>query len=794
MAISKIQDHSWNAVPRRGMAIFMVLGAILVVTLLGFAGMTLASRDSQQSGSLLDLKTRDESALAGLNFALGRMQADPVNTAAQLSNYLTDIADSVSRGSIRDQFKFDGASFELVPHSDGDQYQSLGAVASKEAATVRLLGLRVGSSSTIETNGMEVTLQATGRGRDGSLVTVQGTYRMLGLSARQDAILRSEAAISNALFLKGNLKNTNIGNDVEGDVYVGGDVHLNAGASQYLRGRFKVNGKFSSDAPLTVEENSWIGGDISVNASAPMHFMKNLGVSGGFQHMDAELTVDRNLNVYGVPVSQGPWNPAGKITTGGQFYLARQYVTIPSDLTIGAGLYFGNGFKFQRNRVQAYRFDASSPSTSNNDQTMDHSQLIVDKGITFRGNSVFVPPYSTAKLVVNQSFIEAPGEPSFFFLPSYFRGDSSRVHFDAVLFHAPIMELEGGMNAMVVDFYAKFFRKNQRTFSTGRLVIGNALMNTWPIDSNDFGVAGHLQWQIKTWMEFEKPLSAGMYSGSRVDWVGSHYYYPHDTPMGGLPGNIFGLKGLTSVDVGMRTIDSLTALADNPPDTFVVSAAKSPLVEAAKIQVTDRLCDSVGISKTNWGASEFNRMYAYLARKGQLLNGYMVLQISASSSLGAVSASAGETFTGKGVFIVERSIDVNGKWPASADSRSIQVINVRGVSGKLGQFGSQGDFYGVLYFENDPGDVTQSWGVNSHFYGTMQFANGGSYTGNSGSLTLKLDHDVLADVTSSLPGALRAVNGTNILPTPIVTVNTRILAPVSGPSTRVQFLRIGEYR
>jgi Tfp pilus assembly protein PilX len=75
---------------RRGVAMFVVLGTIIVVTLLGFVGLTLAGKDQSQSGDFADLKSTDQVGMAGLQLAINRLTANPANMVTQLNAFITD--------------------------------------------------------------------------------------------------------------------------------------------------------------------------------------------------------------------------------------------------------------------------------------------------------------------------------------------------------------------------------------------------------------------------------------------------------------------------------------------------------------------------------------------------------------------------------------------------------------------------------------------------------------------------------------------------------------------------------
>lgn len=780
--------------PRRGVAMFVVLGAILLVTLLGFAGLALSRADVNTAGSVLDIKSRDQAAWAGLNIALARMQANPVTTATQLSLFLQDVANNVAASSRRDQFAFTATGFTLQAPSD-TMYpivDSATAVTDESAVRTRILSLDVGALDglgLLRNNGIVVTLQSVGRGRNGQTVTVVGSYRMLGITLSQQVAPIAAATITNAMYLSGNLSNTNIGNNFQGDVYVGGNVSLNAGASQTVNGRFRVNGSFSSNAPLVVTQNSWIGGAISTNSGAPMHFRKNLGVGTGFLQMNANLTVDSSLNVYG-DTTLGSWNSTATLRVGNQFFLRNQHAQIQGKVVVGGNAFLWNSIYLRGSAADSFRGYTEVRGNT-------HDNLFMDDVRVFEGDLNIL---STRPLTVeNVTLLDAKSNAYFGGAVTVRNGSGQIRVANSAVFNNGIAEITPSRADAIRVADAMYLNAiGQRSFNGG-VSVGNLLLMRGSLDASFSQNTGNSQWGLdssgtRSWSYQGTAVSGG--ENPRVRNALLNNATANNAITTAIPTIILPPSGqpygLTQPYIGMTAIDTMTSLSANPPDTFVVSATKSPTVDSAKVRVTSALCAAAGAASDNWTAADFNKVYAYLNAQNKLLNGYMVLLIDSLSTLGNFN-SPGGTFTGKAVYIIAKSVTVNGNWPASANSSAIQVVNVRG-SGAMSGFGSPGDIYGMIYYENNPGSVTQQWGTGSKLYGSMQFANGGSYTGNSGGLTIALDQNVFSDLSTNLPGALRAANGANGAPALQIQTNPLQLQAVNGANTRIQFLRLSEFR
>lgn len=774
---------------------FVVLGAILLVTLLGFAGLAFSRADVSDAGSVLDMKSRDQAAWAGLNIALARMQNNPVTTATQLSLFLQDVAANVTAANRRDQFAFTSTGFTLQAPAANDWFpivDSATAGTDQSAVRTRILSLDVGALDPlglVQNNGIVVTLQSTGRGRNGHVQTVVGSYRMLGITLSQVVTPVNAATITNAMYLSGNLEKTNIGNNFQGDVYVGGNVSLNAGAAQTVNGRFRVNGNFESNAPLTVTLNSWIGGAILTNGGSPMLFRKNLGIGKGFRQMNANLTVDSSLNVYGDTVL-GSWNNTATLRVGKQFFLRNQFAQIQGKVVVGGNTFIWNSISLRGNVSDSFHGYTEVRGNTNDNLLMDSLRY-------FGGDLNMLT--STPIRVENILLLDAKANAYFGGSVNMINGSGQIRVATGAVFNSGIAGISPSRSDAIRVGDAMYLNAAGQNSFSGGVSVRNLLQMKGSLNSSFSQNTGNSQWSLdstgsRSWSYQGTAVSGGQ--NPRVKNALLNNNTAKDALASAIPTLIVPPAGqpygLTNPYIGMTAIDTMTSLSANPPDTFVVSSTKSPSVDSAKVRVTAALCAAATAASDNWTAADFNKVYAYLSSQNKLLNGYMVLLIDSLSSLGNINPPAG-TFTGKAVFIIADTIGVNGNWPASATSSAIQVVYVRGA-GRMSGFGSPGDIYGMIYYENNPGSVTQQWGTGAKLYGSMQFANGGSYTGNSGSLTIALDPTVFADISANLPGSLRAANGASGAPALQIQTNPLVLQPVNGANTRIQFLRLSEFR
>lgn len=772
--------------PRRGVAMFVVLGAILFVTLLGVVGLTMAGRDSEESGSLFDMKTRDAAARAGITLALARMQANPAVTMAQLNNFIAD--SSLSRSSARKNFTFDGAgSFTLTTGATAPFY-ILGTGPDVSAAAVEVVSIdfnQPASGAIVDANGIMITLRSMGRGRNGDQRAAIGTFQLLGLELTQTLVTTSIRTIDNALYVSGDLKNTNIANNATGDVYVSGEVLLNSTAPQNINGRLLVNGVFKSNAALTVTKNSWIGGEVSTNGGAPLRFYKNLGLGGGLGTINTNITVDSNLNIYGS--GSITWS-GGTISAGKQLYVRNQYMTGTGNIVAGGNAFFYNSISLTGNTPSTFG-DGLYVDGNTNTNSFAGGNATVNGNVLFNGNqSITTDGNNTFRAKRN---LRAKGSVTV-------KNNGGFVVDTSARFDLGIADITVSLsNGISVGDKAYLYANPQYKTSNGGLYAKNALYMKGTVDANFSNGSAPSQWNLsvtgsKIW-QYENGSNLG-WPFPRV-WNAPHANVktPFVAPFPSLVTVPVGQPyALTSANIGMSAKDTTASLAANPPDTLQIDSA-TPAVKAAMRTLTDAMCLAAGAPTNNWNGPELDSLWVYFQEQGWLYNGYMLLKFDGTSSMSNFS-NAG-TFHHKGFFLIEKDINVNGKWPSSANSNCIQVINIRGASGVVGQFGSQGDFYGVIFVSKNPGGFTQSWGPSSHLYGTMEFAlPGASYTGNSGKLDIAVSPTVISDIMTNLPGALRPSSRNGTTTTQVIATSQTLQMPSGNGATRIQFLRVGEYR
>ncbi len=232
---------------QRGMAMLIVLGAIVLVTLFGYVGLNLAGRDQNLSGDLNDIKSRDEAAMASLQFSINRLIEDPDQLVTLLNGFI-----STGRGNggqpTSTWVVFDPSTKAIALQKNEPDWLPLSTDANNQSAMkLQILGVGAGDSTAPVTDrkdslGVHVSFRGLARGRRGDEKEVLAAYRIHGLSVdyRTDS---TRYTIPNYAFYLGSfLNSSNLGTHVIGDVYIAGGNTLNATANDTVQGNFKWQG------------------------------------------------------------------------------------------------------------------------------------------------------------------------------------------------------------------------------------------------------------------------------------------------------------------------------------------------------------------------------------------------------------------------------------------------------------------------------------------------------------------------------------------------------------------------
>lgn len=365
---------------------FAVLGAIVLVTLLGAVGLTLAEKDQRLSGDFAALKSADEMGLAGLRLAVNRLEADPANLVVLLNNFIT------SKGSLS-WLDFSGTTVTLQASAPGTPFHLSTDPNDKSSANVRILAVSPGDTSTgfpgLDSGMVYVTFECQATGLHNDQRTTTATYHIQGLSLAFSTGIRQFRIPNYAFYLGGQLQTSNLAATITGDVYINGSdgTFFNGNAAHTINGTLKWRGDFSTNAALTVDSNVFISGSLTLNASAPLTFNGNLGVSGGLKQMNSKLKVAKNLwvgSTFPTP-SATNWNAGGMLDVGGDLmFIPSSAITVGDSIHVGGNAWFMTGIAKNGNRgisIGKHLFIHDSAGFSNTFRIELASRLEVGKNL-----------------------------------------------------------------------------------------------------------------------------------------------------------------------------------------------------------------------------------------------------------------------------------------------------------------------------------------------------------------------------------------------------------------------------
>lgn len=382
---------------RYGVAMFVVLGAIVMVTLFGYVGLTLAGRDQTISGDLMDIKSRDMALNSGLQIAVNRLIQDPIRMDSLFEWYLND-GKTGKTASPRAWFDFEKTPLELTD-KEPDWYSIGTSSGDKTALKVRVLALGLDTSNLSRPyDSMEVyvTLECQARGRHGDMKTGQATYRIHGMSMLVGSQLDTVKIPEYAFYVGTSLTSSNMAMDASGGVYVAGSggTFYNGGARQAVHGKFKWNGDLKLNDSITIDGDAYISGGVYTNSTGILRFLGNAAIGNGFQVMNASVVTTGNLWVGGTGTADA-WNSGGSgnfLSVGGSlvFGPSDSKSSLPISILVGGNAWINHGFKELKlnNSTDSLRVGGSLVL---GDSTKDWNTYISGNGGVRIGNKFFSP-------------------------------------------------------------------------------------------------------------------------------------------------------------------------------------------------------------------------------------------------------------------------------------------------------------------------------------------------------------------------------------------------------------------
>jgi hypothetical protein len=483
-----------------------------------------------------------------------------------------------------------------------------------------------------------------------------------------------------------------------------------------------------------------------------MTFLKNLVVKGGVNTMNSALKVAGNLEIQSNPATAGTWGSGASLTVGGQFWDRKECRDIQAKVTVGGNAFFdscailssggtstfsnlylgrsGNpaGNKFSNGTVNISGVLGAFNSSSSN------AFLATGSTVTATGQALFREPLQQ----VNSGAVVVGGDAQFWQgIGAIGNGTSS--------------------GAIRIGGTTFLYSPDQQGFN-GKVSLGSDLTMTGAVNSN-FGQNSSQQWFFlsgatgRKWL-YENGAALGT-PGPRVQNASTTNATAFKGASGTLARPSLLFTAPTPVEATAYATDAYTT--DDLDLSTTESWNQAPSVDSNVLAanwtvLTDAMCTAAGANTNNWTASDFSKIYS----KYKNSSGWLIMKIGSGCSLSGLS-SPGGTWSGKAIWAIDKTISVNGNWPASATSSDLQMIYVFG-SGHLSQFGSPGNFYGYVYFANTY-TGTMSWGNGSStvtLTGALHLTGASTnLTGNGGStLNIVGSQAVLDKIQAAVPGLL----------------------------------------
>jgi len=744
---------------RRGMTTMMVmLGVIVLVTIGGLGIMAITNGETLMAGSFLDMRTKENAARSGLRDAIARMRERPTNTVRQLQVFLDDSVTTTPHA----WFVPVGDSFRL--ENSRPDYHALGDDGS--GFRVRLLGIDPGGAFGSD-EGIKLALESNGEGRNGDKQRVVGTYRMRGLVVASIVVAPAEVD-SYALYINGSMGNSTIATNIKGNVYVGGNNHLNASVSITVDGNLRTQGNYKTSAPVTVTGRAYVGGYIENAAGGTMTINGNVGVGNGFGNVNAPIVVGGALNIYGTQL-QG-WNAKADLAVGGQFLMRDRRFQPGGKVAIGGNAYLPFGLDLPAKGIHTVggNMEINGAVASG----LGGDSVIVSKNFAARGGNC--PAFSAPTRI---------GGEGYFQMGAGF-GSGIRIQRNARFDNG--ISTCSGSPCVKIDSATWLSNGAGQPGLSGYVQLGTTLAMNGTIGSN-FGRTngGYSRWQFlstaspRTW-SYQNPTDVTSYlpmiGNSATNNSGATPTGPWRQGAETFPVVSPWIPWLGMTQLGFSVKDTLVTLIDNRPDTVLFGGSlATDMLDFSAVK------GAAGVTTAMDGAA-LNKLFAWYSTNNRLHNGYMIVRMNEGVSMSLDNVK----FTGKCLLVWDANLITNMGWPASASSDAIQVLVVR--NGDLGNnFGSPGPFYGYIHYMNQ-WSGNHKWPTGSKMYGALYLAGASSSViGNGSELELIRDQDVINDIQEKLgilhpPGATGGASGSS---------NSKQL---TLRETWVQFDRISELR
>lgn|GEM_PF-3908078 len=755
---------------------FVVLGVIIVITMLGFLGLNLAKHDNDEAGNVFNMKSQRIVAISGLNLAAARIQQKPTVTLAILKAFIADPTKSwVVISSSGDPV--------TVQSSEPDWF-ALSATPDQSAIKIQIIGLGSG----LVNEGLPIYLRSLGRGRDGEVYEARGVYLARGLDYTN---VYPTNGPTDAILARGGIENADAGLNVDGGIYSGGTgtTKLQAKGATASFSRVRIRGDLeiysSAAAPVTVVGNSIIGGLLKIGGGGVAKFGANLvtgyayssssALSHGVGPIDGSLEVAKSLYVWGV-TSPSPINK--DITVGENIWFRDMPLDFAGKMRVGKSgtstinAWFDRGIQTNGAVVEVNgRMDVGSRKNSDDNK--------IGGWVTVRGDLNF---YQTnageySHIAINAGSLMAEQDLASYWsiatdnnapspsVPSYLSWSTNGA--------APCLKVKGQSwlgngiknidrngsedTAGMVFLGGVYLNRTsaasgggQETFANGAARFQSSLVMNGSLASAFGSTAGKKRWFfIGTSTPSWSYNGAEAYKNTITNVTGT--WRSTDVDFSAHPLDIVPAKETppTLTSLGYSAAEQDLTLANNPASEVFVSRMGATYTNSEYENIYSKYKDACKLNEfvyasgaTGTGddyppnASQLACIYnKEVATSGSFLwnKQYLVIKIANSgknrfNNLNQLSSAQRILPAGVKIFwIIEIPRNINGCW-YSGQRGSVQILQ---SSSKLTDFGWDGDFYGFIQLAGDY-DYLRSYGSKFNLYGAIEISST-AFTGQSGS-------------------------------------------------------------
>ena len=807
----------------RGVALFVVLGAIVLFTLLGVVGITLADRFSKNSGSLVDMRSERMTAVGALNFAVAAMQANPTATIALLNKFRLDQSKS--------WLQLPSSSSGTVGLGD-KAWTLLGTGNDQSSVAVKILGVGVPGADSVD-----ILLEGHGMGRGGDEFKVQATYTIHGVGLSNNV---PTAGTNNALQAQAGLGDVNTTTNIDGGIYSGagtttiqtatttpgswsilrtnGNLALNANATipsgaiiNGTLGSNSSNGSVGGNLSVRggISTTSGFGGQLTVNGAMLLKgaTFPTSGFAGGLYVRDSLLVTDAFFNYTGSGVATYAMKVGSGVGSWAVFNKGFRFSGGASPSQINGNLFVEAATTPNMNGIYGGTLNVTQNAFFDADFTFSAGGLNLNNNVAFRNAALLVTTTG------NGATMNVAGQSSF---GGGIAGNSSSSKY---------INLNGDsyLSGSVV-YPIGSYKSAQITFNGG----GNLYLSGTILP--DFGTLN--QWVLKgTAPYWVSPIISYMYPygnpgnpnvGSTCFHGGSSYpcdfsvtyASPVFKPLANVSAPTWSWLStptptMTETSLGFTTSQQDLTLADNPVSTIAWSnlpasyqsyANWTTLWAAAHAYSPTIFPNLSGNAPTG---TQLLNLYNFVKSQGKLYGGsYMIIHVT-SGTMGNMPAALSDRIIPSGVkiFFEFDNVGTSGLTLYSGSSGSVQIVEAWKIGGRVDFSGS---FYGFVQLHATSAIQFQP-ASGASFYGSLEVAD----ASGSGTGTVTAQGGTGWSISNQSPAAqsvfqdiANTFNNSAVNPTSVIKFNgdANTTTPFNPVPTVVssdgwiQFVRKGEFR